>query len=191
MRKWWVIVLLLPFASLSQEKETKKDIPRLNLHVIVSGGVAAGEKSTKAVAQLSGGLMFGPFFTGAGVGVDFYHFKTIPVFADLRYSFGPKKALFVYANGGYNFVAGRNLEPVFARTKDILKGGLYLDGGFGIQAIASPKDRVGVSFGFSSKSNVHIIGFSPCTGGCPNEVVYTDRFTFYRIVSKLSWNFGR
>jgi hypothetical protein len=190
MKKWWLIVLLLPFASLSQEQEKEKDVPRLNLHVIASGGVATGEKDTKAVAQLSGGLVFGSFFTGAGIGIDFYHFKTIPVFADLRYSFGPKKALFVYANGGYHFTATRNFEPVFA-TKDVLKGGLYLDGGFGVQVIASPKDRVGISFGFSRKSNVHIVRYSPCGGTCPDEVVSRSYYTFNRIVSKLSWNFGR
>lgn len=191
MKNWCVIALLLPFVALSQEEKKDKNISKLNLHVITSGGVAGGDEATKPVIQLSGGLMFGSFYTGIGVGGDFYHFRTIPLFADLRYSFGRKKSLFVYANGGYNFVGGGNLKNEFGGAEEHLKGGLYLDGGIGLELVASPVDRVGISIGFSRKSNVHTYSFSPCTGGCLDQVMFTDRYTFNRIVSRLSWNWGR
>jgi hypothetical protein len=189
MRNGLLILLLLPVACFSQKKETSKK--KLNLHTITSIGVAGGEKETAPVAQVSAGISYGPWFSGLGVGFDYYRYNSVPVFADWRFNFGPKRVLFLYINGGYHFATGGGKEVTenpFV-TKDRLRGGLFGDGGFGFNISAGRSNRFGLSMGFRYKAMVHTFSYTTGCLGC--EMQYRDHYGFNTIVSKLSWEFGQ
>lgn len=191
--KYLLFVVLLPFASLAQgnEKQTK----RLNLHTITSVGFTAGEYEVKPLVQFSAGVKLHSLFAGAGAGMDFYRVKSIPVFADLRYSFGKQKQFFVYGNGGYNFPF--NYKPKmqwWGQISDDVSGGIYMDGGIGLNMPAGKKHSFGFSVGMSRKSIVNTTRTSTCAwGGCPtiNDLKTEYKHVFSRFVSKLSWRFGK
>jgi hypothetical protein len=192
MKKGWLILLLLPVVICAQEKEGKGKGKELNLRTITSVGIVGGEDGTKPVAQFSAGVMYRNIFAGAGIGMDYYMFNSVPLFADLRYTFGPKKLLFVYTNGGYHFTGNRTIEQEFSKTTDRLKGGLYVDGGLGFRIPSGRLHRFAFSAGFSRKSMVNTIGTTMCpfVGPC-FETLSKYKYTFSRITSKLSWEFGR
>ena len=106
-----MIAVLFPVMCYSQDKT------KVSLHTIVSAGVAAGESTAKPLAQVAAGFHYDRFFTGIGVGMDNYHFKSIPLFADWRMNFGNKQSIFVFANGGYNlFLDVLDKDPVVAAS---------------------------------------------------------------------------
>jgi hypothetical protein len=188
MKRGLVMLLLLPVMLCAQENGSKK----INWRMITSIGIVGGEKATKPVAQLSAGITYHSFFAGAGTGMDYYWFNSVPLFADLRYGFGPKKLLFLYANGGYHFTANRTIEQEFSKTTDRLKGGPYLDGGIGFYIPSGRLHRFAFSAGFSRKSMVNTVGYTNCWwGNCSEETLFTYKYHFSRITSKLSWEFGK
>ena len=116
MKKLLIIRLLLPLAWFSQKNKNK-----VYPHAIISGGIAGGEKVTAPVAQLSAGISYGPWFSGLGVGLDYYRFNTIPVYVDWRFNFGPKKAMYFYANPCVHLLQPTEiqLQSIWARKSEL------------------------------------------------------------------------
>jgi hypothetical protein len=190
MKRGLVIVMLLPFLSFGQSKDNGK----AGFHSILGAGAMAGETKTKAFFQYSGGVQFDRYFAGIGVGYDAYRFNTIPVFADWRMNFGPRRVLFIYANIGASFAANYQKEEKTEFTREYMTPGLYTDGGFGYRLPLGRTQRIFLSVGHSFKriTDVHEFsnpcGFTPC-----NEPVTTNayRYNYNRIVIKTGWEFGK
>lgn len=190
MKKLLIILLLLPIACFSQKKKTK-----IYPHVILSGGIAGGEKQTAPVAQLSAGISFGPWFSGLGVGYDYYRFNTIPVYADWRFSFGPDRILYVYANPGVHLLqpTGSQLETIWARKAE-LKPGFFGEGGVGFRVKAGRYHHLGLSIGYRYRQMTHRTDLTPpWISSRPTTMgeLAKDRYSFTTIVSRLTWEFGR
>ncbi len=106
-------------------------------HSINNVGLLNGNNSVDASLQTINGFKNGSLFAGIGVGFDYYLYRTVPVFVDLRYEFGKNKnKFFVYADGGINFewVKADMYQPPSTwnnnRSNDF-HNGLYTDAGFG------------------------------------------------------------
>lgn len=186
--KWLIITVLFPVLSFSQENSSKS-----RFNTIASVGFAAGEGTVKPLFQLSAGLRYGRFFTGAGLGFDQYNFKSLPLFADWRMNFGRTGSGFLYTNWGYNF-ATRNKSGSYNwfTTTDRFDGGFYMDAGVGYRIHLSSLHRLLISTGYSQKNITNTVGYTyECFyPPCP-EQVYSYYYNLKRIVTKLSWEFGK
>ena len=181
-----MIAVLFPVMCYSQDKT------KVSLHTIVSAGVAAGEGTAKPLAQVAAGFHYDRFFTGIGVGMDNYHFKSIPLFADWRMNFGNKQSIFVFANGGYNFSYGnKDNETHFFETSNRFYGGFYFDTGLGYRFRLSSSHRLLLSAGYSQKNITQEIGYSyPCFSPPCSVDTYKNHYNLSRITAKIAWEFG-
>jgi len=187
-RKWLIIAVLFPACSFSQGNK-----PASRLHTILSLGVAAGESTAKPLGQFSAGYTYDRFFTGIGVGLDQYRFKSVPLFADWRMNLGRTRSVFIFANGGYNFSYGNETGDLNSfKTTDRYSGGLYFDAGLGYRLRLNAMHRLSLSAGYSQKNIINEVGYTyPCFNPPCNEEVFNYHYNLGRITGKLSWEFGR
>lgn len=185
-RKWFIIAVLFPVFSFSQEVSS-----RSSLHAIASFGLVTGESTAKPLAQVMSGFYYKKWFAGLGTGIDFYNLKSIPVFADYKLFLAKKNGCFLYADGGYNFPFGNKpKDQFFFKRSDHYYGGLYLDAGLGYRLALNANHRLLFSAGYSRKDvfrNVEVdSGTNP-----PTEQTYNYHYIFGRVVAKVSWDFGK
>ncbi len=160
---------------------------------IISAGILEGQyDKTTAQFQLVNGMQKNTWFTGMGLGIDYYGGKrSVPLFAaiekDLRKD---KKSPFVYVNGGYNFSWLReNEKRFFQGTGYSQTGGLFYELGLGYKFILKNKMYLGFAAGYSEKrQNEKISSPQFCTFCFPLPVPAVEEFnyTFKRISLKMS-----
>src|SRR5262245_58550245 len=128
--RWFIIAVLFPVLSFSQESSTKS-----RFHIIASAGIVAGESAAKPLVQAIPGLAHGKSFAGVGAGLDYYALKSIPLFIDYRWMFAKNGSAFLYADAGYNLPFGNKSEFYGSYISiDRYYGGCYLDAGIGYRA---------------------------------------------------------
>ncbi|HVF80573.1 MAG TPA: hypothetical protein VM884_01490 [Flavisolibacter sp.] len=134
---------------------------RVKFHSSVAAGLSAGEGQPGFQVQAVNGIGYKTWSAGIGAGIDYYHTRTVPVFADLRktLSNGSKPA-FIYASGGYNFPWLREADKTGFGNNDT-KGGLYLDGGIGFSVPVLKSRQLFFSAGWSMKKFTKTINTMP------------------------------
>ena len=86
-----------------------------------------------------------------GIGLDYYRYRTIPLFLDLRKEFfsGPDK-LFVYADAGVSFAwVSDNQKSGYIDEK--FSNGFYDDFGLGYKRVIAKHSAIILSLGYSYK----------------------------------------
>jgi hypothetical protein len=117
----------------------------------VQFGLLEGEGGSAFQVQTVNGFQHKTWFGGLGVGLDYYHTRTIPFFLSLRKAFGSgTKSPFVYANGGYNFPWLRDQDKIWVEAD--AEGGLFYDAGIGYQLPVMKSSALFFSAGFSQKN---------------------------------------
>ncbi len=125
---------------------------KVKFHSIENGGVIIGESEANAVFQTVNGISVHDWFLGVGVGVDYYQYKTLPLFFDARNFFGKNHKWFLYGNLGYDFPL--HDEPgmeLGSYNYYHVKGGVYADFGIGIRTKFINKTSLLFSLGHSYK----------------------------------------
>lgn len=166
---------------------------KFRYHLLTSAGLAMGEAGGKAVVQAVNGLAYKQFFAGIGVGLDYYKFKTMPLFADLRMSLDKQQQLFVYVNGGYHYPLNTNKKTDLPYiTTETFKGSVYYDAGIGARAFNHHWYRLLVSVGFSQKRIEHVQGYTySWNNPITKEYIHTYHYTLNRFTAKLTWDIGK
>lgn len=117
----------------------------------VQGGLLEGESGSAFQLQTINGFQCKTWAAGLGVGLDYYHTRSIPVFLNLRKSFSDKaKTPFLYLSGGYHFPWLKEEDKYWGETK--ATGGLYMDAGIGYQVPVLKKTSLFFTAGFSQKN---------------------------------------
>ena len=181
-----LVILFLPVSLTAQSKDCS-----CKFQAIGSVGLAAGESPIKPFFQFSAGKTYKGLFFGGGTGLDFYRYKSVPLFADLRYSVGPGRSVFLYNQAGYNFPFDNKVQKPLTSssfTPYSYKGGFYWDAGLGYKFKLGNRSRLIASAGFSHKRINYILKYAyPCLlEPCPEDrTVY--QYNLGRIVAKLGW----
>lgn len=117
----------------------------------VQGGLLEGEQGTAFQVKTINSLQYRTWSAGVGVGLDYYHTRSIPLFLDLRKAFGKGEAApFLYAGGGYHFPWLGEQDKIYGNVE--ATGGLYFDAGVGYQLPILKKSQLFFSAGFSQKN---------------------------------------
>lgn len=144
-----LVVLLCAGAMLQSSAQDKQLNSKFQYKTIAQLGLLEGSTTESATLQLIGGVKRNRLFTGIGAGLDFYMYRGIPLFADVRYDLKQKKGtLFVYADGGIHFPWVKADVP-----EDNIKyfTGMYSDAGFGYQFKSKTTTAFLLSIGYSYK----------------------------------------
>jgi hypothetical protein len=183
MKKYLFVNLLFAFAiSISASAQKKK----FRFHSINTVGLISGESTSNIGFQTINGIHFSNWFTGIGIGIDKYKYKTLPLFADGMKFFGNEKRAFAYGDIGYNFPMNDKPGKEFSYYNTYhFSGGIYTGLGIGYQAPLSKKTSIIFSFGYSykqlnSKTSVTLI--SPFMGSDDDYNNY--KFTYSTVILK-------
>jgi hypothetical protein len=113
-------------------------------------GLLSGNSKSAVQLQTINGISYKTFFAGAGIGIDNYYFKTIPLFAGVRKNiFEKNQTPFVYVDAGTNFPAKKSESTTWKSTS--YQPGLYYDIGIGYKWLVVKRFYINASFGFSQK----------------------------------------
>jgi hypothetical protein len=101
-------------------------------------GLGSGQVGNALQLQTVNGVYRGPWFVGAGVGLDWYRLLSMPLFLSVtrEISFGKREGLFLFANGGTNIPLRNTLIPAYpydAPSDNKWHPALYLNAGFGYE----------------------------------------------------------
>lgn len=172
-----IIAAMISFSVSAQNAKYK-------FHSLNSGGIVVGESNVNSIFQTVNGIEFLKWFSGIGVGVDNYNYKTLPLFFDARRSFGKKNKGFFYADLGYNLPLKNTpgKEVGYYNTYNF-KGGLYTDIGIGYKTKFIKRSSLLFSLGHSYKQLQTQIGITPACLECQPDLHKYD-FGYGRIILK-------
>jgi hypothetical protein len=177
-----VAFCLINLAAAQEEKLKKVSFRSINLL-----GAVTGAQRDAPIIQTINGVAFNTWSTGVGVGIDQYSERSIPLFVDVRKSFGKgfNKA-FAYVDGGINFTWLNSLDRESRSFPDYDQPSWYYDAGVGWKIPLGTKTAFLLSAGFTLKQlKGHRTAYGPTIGGRLNE--YEEKFenTYRRISVKF------
>jgi len=183
----WLLLLCLHFAF--YVRGFSQQAPKMaswRFHSINQLGLLEGEVGSAFQIQTINGVQHGTWFGGIGVGLDYYRFRGIPLFLDLRKAF-PFSGMrfFVYADGGIHFPWPTDNEK--SSFGNGFLSGFYTDIGLGYEFIPRAKNSWILSLGYSYKKvaeeHVDVI----CLAGGPCN---TNRYRLDYDLNRLSIKIG-
>ncbi|MEO7801596.1 MAG: hypothetical protein ABIR81_06340 [Ginsengibacter sp.] len=176
-----LIILIASSQVFAQQKSIK-------YHSINSGGLIVGAKENSVLFQTINGISLNTFYVGLGIGLDYYNYNTVPLFADVRKTFGNLNAGFVYGDVGLN-LPHKNKPGVdfgYVTSYDFKKG-LYSDVGVGYKTKLIKKSFIVFTIGYSYKSLKGNAENKSCPD-CQGDVYHYD-FGYHRILFKTGMEF--
>lgn len=171
-----------------------------SFHSIEQLALVNGNDAVSGALQTVNGFAIGNWFAGIGAGLDFYRYRSVPLFIDLRRSVSMNKGnkLFVYADGGYNLPwVTKKAEhytiwgwPTNSETRYKYNGGVYTDAGVGYAVHFSNGYALLLSTGYSHKY-FREKRTTITTTGENNQSVDIQRFTYSlnRLMVKAGFQF--
>ena len=147
-KKWLFYFIIVSFISIVAPAQKRT----IQFRSINQGAILFGKSELNGAIQTVNGIQFSNWFVATGIGLDFYRYKSLPVFFDARRCLGKDKKGFLYADLGYNFPL-KNLpgKEVDYYTSYYFVGGIYTDVGIGVQVPIHKKSFLLFSLGYSSK----------------------------------------
>jgi hypothetical protein len=121
-------------------------------HSVNNLGLLEGQAGSSFQLQTINGVQNRSWFGGIGVGLDYYRYRTIPLFFDIRREFGknPNK-IFLYADLGINFPWLTDNEKSYYLVDDKFSNEIYSDLGLGYKVKTGKNNNFLISLGFSFK----------------------------------------
>jgi hypothetical protein len=148
--------------------------------------MVGGESYINTAFQTVNGVKFSKWFSGIGIGMDNYRYKTLPLFFDGRWYFGEDKRGFVYGDIGYDFpIKNKPGKEIAYYSSYHFKGGIYSDLGIGYYVPLYKKTSLLFSLGYSSKAlKTKVSSAYEClVAPCPVDYS-TYEFSFNRMILK-------
>jgi hypothetical protein len=175
------------------KKPGKKEQPHFYFQSLNQLGLLEGSQGSAFQLQSINGIKYKTWFAGAGVGIDYYKFRTIPLFFDLRKDLQNKdRTVFVFGDIGTNFPWIKTETQTYWMGNDDYNSGLYYEMGLGYKLVFHKKDALLLSAGYSFKKmtekrfgNIACPAIGPCEQGLIEKLDYGLK----RISVKLGWSF--
>jgi hypothetical protein len=175
----------------AQQKESKSP---WHFHSINNIGLLEGETGSAFQLQSINGAQYKSWFGGAGIGIDYYRFRTIPLFFDLRKEFGKNSnKVFVYADLGIGFSWLTDNQKMTYQIDDRYSNGFYSDLGLGYKVAIGKNNGLLISLGYSYKKMTEtytsVYSYYPFTDFTQPDQTERINFSLNRLSIKLGWAF--
>jgi hypothetical protein len=144
----------------------------------------AGNNSFSIGLQTINGIRKDKWTAGLGIGLDYYLYRTIPLFADVRREFGEKQNKWLmYGDAGINVPW---VVKWYVGEGDHYRAGLYSDVGIGY-SLGFKKDRGAIfTIGHSLKYLQKTTTYTDWRGKLQTDL---SKYHFSRIIIKMGWKF--
>ncbi|MBO9573271.1 MAG: hypothetical protein J7497_13850 [Chitinophagaceae bacterium] len=178
------ILIIIASANLpAQEK--------LKFHSQNYVGLLSGSYGNSLQLQTINGLQWKTLFAGLGTGLDYYYFRSVPLFLSVNKFICPcQRSFFFNVDGGVNWVwETASMKNNFWTTSDYSPS-LYWGAGFGYKiGLKNNRDAFMMGLGYSSKHvKENIRSAFPCqVPPCPDAERYDYRLN--RLSLKVGWQF--
>lgn len=166
-------------------------------HSVNNLGLLEGETGSAFQLQTINGAQYNSWFAGAGIGLDFYRLRTIPLFLDIRKEFGKSSnKLFVYSDAGINFSWVTDQQKTSYVENDKFGSGFYGDWGLGYKVLVAKKNNLLLSMGYSYKKTVETYdplysnpGIFYGQGSPSYDQTQKINYSLNRLSIKVGWEF--
>ena len=186
-------ILLFIFAvclSVMVSAQQKTATGGWQFHSINNIGLLEGQTGSAFQLQSINGMQYRSWYAGVGLGLDFYRYRTIPLFLDIRKEFGSGiNKLFAYADGGVNFCWLTDNQKSMYLTDDHYEAGFYTDLGLGYKIGLGKTNHLLLSIGYSLKKlkesyqSYHV--YPPDYTLNKEQLIYN----LNRLTLKIGWEF--
>ena len=174
MRIIFIVCFVLLASSTLQAQNNKPKFSSL-----LQVGLVDGQSGPAATIQSINGVRYQEWSAGIGVGLDYYHTRTVPLFLDVRRNiFKSEKTPFLYLNCGYNFTWLTEEQKGYSYSES--KGGLYYDAGIGYAVPVLKQSSLFFTAGYSIKK------ITTSSGGRPIDIWSSYIPPFYQAEYSLS-----
>jgi hypothetical protein len=186
-------ISILAFAlclSVMVSAQQKTVTGKWQFHSINNVGLLEGQTGSAFQLQSINGMQYKSWFGGIGLGLDFYKYRTIPLFIDFRKEFGSGvNKFFAYADGGINFCWLTDNEKTLYFADDHFSGGFYTDLGLGYKIGLGRNNHLLLGIGYSLKKLKEI--YESYYYDPPDNV--SDKvkinYNLNRLTLKVGWEF--
>jgi hypothetical protein len=164
-------------------------------HSVNNIGLLEGQTGSSFQLQTINGAEYKSWFGGVGLGLDFYRYRTIPVFIDLRKEFGKaSNKLFVYSDLGVDFSWVTDNEKMNYSVDDQFGNGFYCDFGLGYKVAVGKHNNLLLSLGYSYKKLTETESYQDISFGYelspgPNSQMEKMNYGLNRLSIKIGWEF--
>ncbi len=125
----------------------------LQFHSINNVVLLEGQAGSALQLPTINGAQYKSWFAGVGIGLDYYRYRTIPLFLDVRKEFGKRSnKLFIYADAGMNFYWERDTDVKQFPVDDKFKNGFYGETGVGYKLKLNQRINLLFNAGYSYKN---------------------------------------
>jgi hypothetical protein len=156
-------------------------------------GMLEGEQSSKFQLQTINGIYKNKWFAGVGTGLDYYYFRSVPLFLSVnRYLCDCDRTWFLSLDGGVNWVWDKSTANWVNNYRyGRFEPGLYWASGIGYKmGLRNKKDAVLLNVGFSAKHvREEVKSVMWClVPPCPET---TDKYQYKlnRVSLRVGWEF--
>ena len=192
-QKTYLLVVVLVMVNATSWAQKTNKIRYMNRS---SMGILVGASDRSMSLQTINGISYKTYSAGIGVGIDYYHTKTIPVFVDLRKNiFNRQKTPFVYLDLGYSLPSDSKVTNNNWWKTDISEfgKGYYYDAGIGYQFHVKGRVSIQFSLGYNHKEMSEDLSYEY---DVRNSIWYNERntrehfdYTFRRLHLKFGLGF--
>ena len=167
-----------------------KILRQIKFHSFNSVQLLNGNTTTSAAIHSVNGFQFGKFFTGIGMGFDYYYHTSVPAFIEARYDIaGSKRRLQAFVNGGLHF-SFSSLNKKQEYKTGPYKNGRLLAAGLDY-FIPVKNEALIIGLGYSQKQVIQMVDnnvWNPVLNRVDN-IPIKDDYQFNRVWIKLGWMF--
>ena len=185
-----IFILLSVFGREASLQQVKKDKQAFGSQV--SAGVVEGQYGTSFHIETVNGIRTKTWFNGIGTGLDYYYYRTIPLYlSSTKYLTARNHSFYVQGNAGVNFAWERDPISRWNEVSSEFKPGLYWNGSLGWATGLDRKNSFLFGIGYSYKfiKEIKEIAVFCINPPCENSVE-TYRYSLRRLSLKLGWQFN-
>jgi len=164
---FYSVLLLITTSVVAQSNQKVGSFRSIN-----QVGILDGEHGTSFQINTINGARYKTWFAGVGVGLDYYYFRTIPLFLDLRKGFHLGAGqIFVFADPGMHFAWLTDQQKVVlgdSRQLDNISNGFYINGGLGysLRFKSGVEWLLSAAYSYKQTTGKQQMPFCPFNGPC-------------------------
>ena len=191
MRKYLFVIVLLVIIENDLSSQGTKIIKR-DFSSQISAGIVEGEQGTSFHVEMLNGIWYKTWFAGVGTGIDYYYFRSIPIYLSATKYLSPRNhSFYVQGDGGINFAWGDQSSFTWNEVDSKFKPGVYWNGSAGFATGLDKKNSFLFGVGYSNKSLKEIKEIAiPCFNPPCENSFETYRYNLNRLTLRLGWQFN-
>ena len=158
----------------------------------ISAGIIEGEQRTSFHVEMLNGIWYKTWFAGVGTGLDYYYFRSIPVYLSAAKYLSPRNhSFYVQGDAGVNFAWEDQPSFNWNEVNSEFKPGVYWNTSFGFATGLDRKNSFLFGLGYSHKSLREIKEMTvPCFNPPCQNTFETYRYNLNRLTLRLGWQFN-